>query len=53
MKWLPEEEAYLREIILNCDKLAGIYKEVFAKYKRFQSKLKMPAIVIGSFTGIA
>ena len=53
MHWLKEEEEYLRGLCANCTRLANVYKGVYAKYKRMQTRLRMPAIIVGSLTGIA
>lgn len=51
--WLKEEEDYLRLIAGICIKLSKQYHVVYFKKKKTQTKLKIPAIIIGSFTGVA
>lgn len=51
--WLPEEEIYLHSIQNSCEGLSKLYLEKYKHCKSLQTKLKLPAIVIGSFTGIA
>lgn len=51
--WLPEEEIYLHSIQNSCETLSKLYLEKYKQCKSLQTKLKLPAIIIGSFTGIA
>lgn len=51
--WLKEEEDYLKIIASICIKLSKQYHVVYFKKKKTQTKLKIPAIIIGSFTGVA
>lgn len=51
--WLPEEEIYLHSIQNSCEELSKLYLDKYKECKSLQTKLKLPAIIIGSFTGIA
>lgn len=51
--WLPDEEIYLHQIQKSCENLSKLYLAKYRACKSLQTKLKLPAIVIGSFTGIA
>jgi hypothetical protein len=53
IEWLKEEELYLRTIANICIRLSKSYHIVHFKKKKTQTKLKIPAIIIGSFTGVA
>lgn len=51
--WLSEEERYLAIISSVCIDLSKRYHSIYFVKKKTQSKLKIPAIIIGSFTGVA
>jgi hypothetical protein len=51
--WLTEEEDYLRIIATTSIKLSKCYHSIYFKRKTTQTKLKIPAIIIGSFSGVA
>lgn len=51
--WLPEEEIYLHSIQQSCEHLSKLYLAKYKACKSLQTKLKLPAIIVGSFTGIA
>lgn len=51
--WLKEEEDYLRIVSKVCIDLSKKYHKVYFLRKKVLTKLKMPAIIIGSFTGVA
>jgi hypothetical protein len=51
--WLPDEEMYLQSIKTSCEHLSKLYLEKYRKCKSLQTKLKLPAIIVGSFTGVA
>jgi hypothetical protein len=53
MHWQKEEEEYLRMLEDTCLNLSKEYHEVYFKSTALQTRLRIPAIVIGSFTGIA
>lgn len=40
-------------MVETCQRLTRVYKVVYVKYKRLQTRLRMPAIIVGSLTGIA
>lgn len=50
--WLPQEEIYLHSILKSCEQLSNIYLEKHRVWKRIQTRIKIPVIIIGSFTGI-
>lgn len=51
-EWLPEEEIYLHSILKACETLSNAYLAKHIKYKTLETRIKIPMIVIGSFTGI-
>lgn len=51
--WLPDEEIYLHSIQQSCEHLSKLYLAKYKSCKSLQTKLKLPAIIVGSFTGIA
>lgn len=51
-EWLPEEEIYLHSILKACETLSNSYLAKHKKYKTLETRIKIPMIVIGSFTGI-
>jgi len=51
--WLSEEEQYLDIISKVCINLSKRYHAKYFVRKKTQTKLKIPAIIIGSFTGVA
>lgn len=51
--WLKEEEDYLKIVSQVCIELSKKYHKVYFLRKNVLTKLKMPAIIIGSFTGVA
>jgi hypothetical protein len=53
MQWQKEEEEYLRMLEDSCINLSKEYHKVYFRLKALQTRLRIPAIVIGSFTGIA
>lgn len=52
MHWNIEEEVYLHCIQTSCEQLSNLYLEKFRRWRRIQAKIKIPIIVVGSFTGI-
>jgi hypothetical protein len=52
VKWLPEEETYLKELSRLSEELSKKFKRYHDLYKERQAKFKIPAIVISSVTGI-
>lgn len=52
VKWLPEEETYLRELSKLSQELSCKFKRYHDLYRDRQAKFKIPAIVISSITGI-
>lgn len=53
MLWKKEEEEYLRILEQSCINLSRDYHKMYFKLQSTQSKLRIPAIIIGSFTGVA
>lgn len=51
--WRAEEEEYLRNLEMSCVELSREYHSIYFKLKTTQNKFKIPAIIIGSFTGVA
>lgn len=52
MIWTEEEELYLQSIQDSCEKLSAVYLAGYKRLHRIQAKIKIPVIIIGSFTGI-
>lgn len=52
MSWLPEEEIYLYSIQNSCEKLSKLYLSNYHTLRAVQAKIKIPIIIVGSFTGI-
>lgn len=52
MSWNQDEEIYLHSIQKSCESLSNQYLEKHRKWRMLQAKIKIPVIVIGSFTGI-
>ena len=52
IKWLPEEETYLKELSKLSQELSCKFKRYHDLYRDRQAKFKIPAIVISSITGI-
>lgn len=50
--WLQDEEIYLHSIQKSCEHLSRLYLDKYRQCKSLQTKLKLPAIIVGSFTGI-
>lgn len=53
MQWTKQEEDYLRILEERCTSLSKDYHKVYFNLQTYQSRLRIPAIVIGSFTGVA
>lgn len=51
--WVKEEENYLQTIEATCIRLSKDYHQVYFEKKRTQTQLRIPAIIVGSFTGVA
>ena len=51
--WVPDEEIYLHSILKSCENLSKLYLQHYKKCNLLQGQLKLPAIIIGAFTGIA
>lgn len=52
MSWNQDEEIYLHSIQKSCESLSNQYLDKHRKWRLLQAKIKIPVIVIGSFTGI-
>lgn len=50
--WVPDEEIYLNSILVSCEKLSNDYLVQYRKWKFVQASIKIPVIIVGSFTGI-
>lgn len=53
MNWLQQEEEYLSNIKTSSLSLSQSFHKVYFRKKKIQTKLRIPAIIIGSFTGVA
>jgi hypothetical protein len=51
--WREEDERYLQTIKKSCVELSKDYHIVYFNLKVTQARFKIPAIIIGSFTGVA
>jgi sulfur relay (sulfurtransferase) DsrC/TusE family protein len=51
--WREQEEDYLRKLENSCVQLSREYHDIYFSLKTSQNKFKIPAIIIGSFTGVA
>lgn len=51
-EWLPEEEIYLHSILRACETLSNAYLENHRHWRRIETRMKIPMIIVGSFTGI-
>lgn len=51
--WLKQEEEYLELVSKICIQLSKKYHKVYFLRKSVLARLKIPAIIIGSFTGVA
>lgn len=51
--WREKEEEYLRKLELSCLQMSREYHDIYFDLKTSQNKYKIPAIIIGSFTGVA
>jgi hypothetical protein len=52
LRWLPEEEIYLKELSRLCQELSNKYKLYYELYKRRQARFRIPSIIISSVTGL-
>lgn len=52
MSWIADEEIYLHSIQKSCETLSNEYLKKHRKWMGLQARIKIPVIVIGSFTGI-
>ncbi len=53
MQWKKEEEDFLKILEQTCISLSRDYHKTYFNLQSTQSKLRIPAIIIGSFTGVA
>lgn len=53
MDWLEEEETYLRTTETACLRLSRAYHNEYFRKRKIYAQMKIPAIIIGSFTGVA
>jgi hypothetical protein len=51
--WHPEEEMYLVQLSETCRQLAAIFRNSFEKNKHRLAMFKIPAILLGSVSGLA
>jgi len=52
IRWLPEEEVYLKDLSKLCQELSCKFKRYHDLYKERQAKFKIPSIIVSSITGI-
>jgi hypothetical protein len=52
VRWLPEEESYLKELSRLCQELSNKYKLYYELYKTRQARFRIPSIIISSVTGL-
>ena len=50
--WADEEELFLHAIQKSCENLSNLYLKEYRHLRSLQTKIKIPVIIIGSFTGI-
>lgn len=50
--WTEEDEIYIYALMISSEKLANSYLEKYKYMAKIQSKIRIPIIVVGSFTGI-
>lgn len=53
MKWYEQEERYLHVLHDMCVQLAKEYMQLYIITHRFQTKLRLPAIILSSLSGVA
>ena len=53
MRWHPEEERYLKVLHDICNKLSKEYMELYVLSHRFQTRMRIPAIILSSCSGVA
>lgn len=52
MVWTQSEEVYLHTIQTACEELSNAYLETYRRLRNIQARIKIPIIIVGSFTGI-
>jgi len=52
MTWTQEEELYLHCIQQSSEQLSNTYLNTYRQLRSIQAKIKIPIIIVGSFTGI-
>jgi hypothetical protein len=53
MRWYEEEERYLKILHEICNRLSTEYMELYTLTHSFQTKMRIPAIVLSSCSGVA
>ncbi len=51
--WNEEEEKYLHILKDSCVSLSEHYHDIYFEKSKFQTRLRIPSIIIGSFSGVA
>ena len=51
--WHEKEEQYLRQLHDVCISLSKVYMELYKRTHAFQTKLRLPSIILSSFSGVA
>lgn len=53
MRWYKEEEEYLRNLYLSCLEISKEYMKLYVHTHKIQTKLRLPAILLSSCSGVA
>jgi len=53
MRWYKEEEEYLRNLYLSCLEISKEYMKLYVHTHKIQTKLRLPTIMLSSFSGAA
>jgi len=53
MRWYKEEEEYLRNLYLSCLEISKEYMKLYVSTHRIQTRLRLPTIMLSSFSGVA
>jgi hypothetical protein len=53
MRWYKEEEEYLRNLYLSCLEISKEYMKLYVQTHRIQTRLRLPTIMLSSFSGVA
>lgn len=53
IRWHEKEEQYLRQLHDVCISLSKVYMELYKRTHAFQTRLRLPSIILSSFSGVA